>query len=138
MKVQDIIKLNNKEQIFNLLIQLVDQYSENKSSMHRKSGITAKGILKFLHKMIQPTTYYVQIIGESVNKIQYRKLLEFYNLDPKDFIKQDPNSLYADSSKRGALQAAQKISKERMEKLKLDKLNKKNVLQERQQKMVNI
>ena len=136
IKIQDLIKYPNKEQMFNLLIQLVDQYSENKESRHRKAGITAKGILKYFFKVIQPTTYYVQIIGQSVNKIQYRKLLEFYKLDPKDFMKQDPNSLYEESTRKGMLKAAQKVSQERMEKLKNDKLLRQNAVLERQRKMV--
>lgn len=96
----------------------------------------ARGILKYLKKTIQPTTYYVKIIGESVNKLQYRKLLKFYGLDPKDFIKQNPDELYKESQNKGMLRAAQKVSKERLDKLKQEKLQRQNVLQERQQKMV--
>lgn len=138
MKVQDIIRLKSKEQIFNLLIQLVDQYSENKDVKLRKAGITAKGILKYFYKIIQPTTYYVQIIGQSVNKVMYRKLLEFYKLDPKDFMNQDPNSLYEESTKKGMLKAAQRVSQERIDKIKQSKLSKQNEFFERQQKMVGL
>lgn len=84
-------------------------------------GVTSKGILKYLFKTIQPTTYFVQILNQSLNKIQFIKLLEIYQLNPKDFIKQDSQTLYENSHNKSMLNAAKKIAKERMEILKQKK-----------------
>jgi hypothetical protein len=138
MKVQEIIRYKSKEQMFNLLTQLVDQYYDNKDVQLRKAGITAKGILKYLIKIIQPTSYLVQILSQSVNKIVYIKLLKFYKLDPKDFVKQDPDSLYEESVKKGLLKSAKKVSLEKFDLVKQGELAKKNEFLERQRRKVKI
>ena len=139
MKIQDIIKMKHKNRLLSILILLVDQFQPDKSSKNMTQvGITAKGILKYLYRYIQPTTYFVQILGQNVNKIQYRKLLEFYKLDPKDFVPQDPNSLYEDSNKNSVKNAARKLAQERIEKLKQQKRNKQDLMLERQKKIMEM
>ena len=136
MKIQDFIRLKSKERIFNILIQFTDQYTENKEGYFKQVGIISKGILKHFYKVIQPTTYFVHLLGETLNKIQYRKILELYKLDPKDFVDQDPDSLYAESQKKGLYKASKQIAQERIDKLKLEKHSKQDILSEKHKKMV--
>ena len=134
MKIQDFIRLKFKDRLFTLLIQFTDQYAENKEGYYKQIGITAKGILKHFYKLIQPTTFYVQILGQNLNKIQYLKILELYKLDPKDFVVQDPDSLYSESHKKGLLKASKQVALERLGKLKLEKQGKHEALTDRQKR----
>lgn len=141
MKIQHIIRLKSKPKLLNALILCADQYSEvikEASKDLMQVGVTAKGILKYLYKSIQPTTYFVEILSQNLNKIQYRKLLEFYKLDPKDFMAQDPNSLYEESTKQGLKNAAKKIAQERIDKLKEKKRMQEDTLLDKQKKMMEM
>lgn len=70
-----------------ILIITVEENPEN------QLGTIAKATLKYFLDTIHPKAFYIQFLASSINVTYYNKIMAIYELDPKDFIKVDPNSL---------------------------------------------